>query len=65
MSLFEVDQDKCNRDGICAAECPLKIIDMKSTGIPAPVNGADALCINCGHCVAVCPTGAIRQTATQ
>ncbi len=61
MSLFEVDQDKCNKDGICAAECPLKIIDMKATGMPAPVSGADTLCINCGHCVAVCPAGALSH----
>jgi len=61
MPLFEVDQEKCNRDGICAAECPLKIIDMKATGMPTPVSGAEALCINCGHCVAVCPTGALSH----
>ncbi|MEW6076411.1 MAG: nitroreductase family protein [Thermodesulfobacteriota bacterium] len=61
MPLFEVNRDKCNKDGICAAECPLKIIDMKATGWPVPIPGADALCINCGHCVAVCPTGALSH----
>ena len=61
MTLFDVNQETCNRDGICAAECPMKIIDMKTTGWPKPVNGAEALCIHCGHCVAVCPTGALTH----
>ncbi|MEA1968075.1 MAG: nitroreductase family protein [Thermodesulfobacteriota bacterium] len=60
MSLFSIDQEKCVKDGICAAECPIKIIDMQN-GFPAPVRGAEALCINCGHCVAVCPTGALSH----
>ena len=60
MTLFEVNLDKCNRDGICVAECPIKIIEMKD-GQPVPVAGADELCINCGHCVAVCPTAALSH----
>jgi len=62
MSLFEVNPDKCNRDGICVAECPIKIIELKDKeSVPAPVAGADELCINCGHCVAVCPTAALSH----
>lgn len=60
MPLFTVDPEKCNRDGICAAECPIKIIDFKDkTAVPVPVPGAETLCIHCGHCVAVCPTAAL------
>jgi nitroreductase/NAD-dependent dihydropyrimidine dehydrogenase PreA subunit len=68
MSLFEVNPDKCNRDGICVAECPIKIIELKDKeSVPVPVAGADELCINCGHCVAVCPTAAIslKQMAVE
>lgn len=61
MALFTVDTEKCNRDGICAAECPIKIIATGDDGVPYPVNGADALCIDCGHCVAVCPTAALSH----
>ncbi len=57
MSLFTVDTEKCIHDGICAEECPAKIIIMKND-LPVPGVGADALCIKCGHCVAVCPTSA-------
>ncbi|HBG92930.1 MAG: ferridoxin [Nitrospirae bacterium GWF2_44_13] len=58
MSHFTIDKDKCKRDGICAAECPRRIIEFKKGQVPAPVKGAAQMCIRCGHCVAVCPHGA-------
>ena len=59
MSLFTVDSEKCVQDGICAETCPMQIIAVNGAGeLPTPIQEADALCINCGHCVAVCPTGA-------
>lgn len=58
MGSFIIDQDRCKRDGICAAECPIRIIEVKADGAPAPVENADELCIHCGHCVGVCPQGA-------
>jgi len=62
MRLFEVNPEKCNRDGICVAECPVKIIALKDgESVPVPVPGADEICIHCGHCVAVCPTGALSH----
>ena len=57
MNFLTIDKDLCNKDGICAEECPLKIIDIKD-GFPAKMEGAEDLCLRCGHCVAVCPTGA-------
>ncbi|MFC1858429.1 nitroreductase family protein [Thermodesulfobacteriota bacterium] len=63
MSLFEVDQEKCKRDGICVDECPMGIIEIKGReAFPTPVNAADELCIDCGHCVAVCPHGAFSHS---
>jgi nitroreductase/NAD-dependent dihydropyrimidine dehydrogenase PreA subunit len=60
MSLFSIDRKKCKRDGICAAECPAQIIvqaDKKS--FPSLLANGEEFCINCGHCVAVCPYGAL------
>lgn len=57
MSIFRIDPEKCDNDGICALECPTHIINMTKQG-PALIAGAEAFCIQCGHCVAVCPKGA-------
>ena len=59
MSLFTVNPDTCNRDGLCAAVCPLGIIDWQQGALPAPGDDAETICIRCGHCVAVCPTASL------
>jgi nitroreductase/NAD-dependent dihydropyrimidine dehydrogenase PreA subunit len=62
MSLFVVDEEKCKRDKICVAECPLGIVQLKDeNGVPEPTPDAEKLCIQCGHCVAVCPHGALSH----
>ena len=60
MSLFEVDQKKCARDGICAAVCPIGIIEFRDR-TPVPTADAETRCISCGHCVAVCPAAALSH----
>jgi nitroreductase/NAD-dependent dihydropyrimidine dehydrogenase PreA subunit len=60
MSLFTINQKKCKRDGICAQDCPAQIIVWKDKDdFPTPAKDAGEFCINCGHCVAVCPYGAL------
>jgi len=56
--ILYVDTEKCIRDGICVEACGRHIIEMKDQdAVPTSVAGAE--CSNCGHCVAVCPTGAL------
>jgi nitroreductase/NAD-dependent dihydropyrimidine dehydrogenase PreA subunit len=60
LNLFVVDPDKCKRDGICVGECPVQIIELKNrASLPELIPGGAELCINCGHCVSVCPHGAM------
>jgi nitroreductase/NAD-dependent dihydropyrimidine dehydrogenase PreA subunit len=61
MNLFEVNEKTCNQDGICAAVCPLGIIDFKQGSSPRPAVEAEEVCIRCGHCVAVCPSGSLTH----
>lgn len=65
MELFEIDKNTCNRDGICAAVCPVGIIAFERGELPSPVSGASEICIRCGHCVAVCPTGSFNHAEMQ
>ncbi|NTV13716.1 MAG: 4Fe-4S binding protein [Desulfobulbaceae bacterium] len=63
MTLFTIDAQKCKKDGICAAVCPLRLISMgDGTALPVPTADAAELCIKCGHCVAVCPHGAFTHS---
>ncbi|MBL7174372.1 MAG: nitroreductase family protein [Desulfobacteraceae bacterium] len=60
--LFSVNPELCNQDGICVEACGRRIIEMKGEdSVPTPIVGAEELCNNCGHCVVVCPTGALSR----
>ncbi len=55
-----IDAQKCERDGICVAECPARILELPDDkSVPALIPGGRERCINCGHCVAVCPHAAL------
>jgi nitroreductase/Pyruvate/2-oxoacid:ferredoxin oxidoreductase delta subunit len=58
-TLIEVDQSKCQKDGICEAVCPLNLISLQE--FPESVDDGYELCNSCGHCVASCPTGALSN----
>lgn len=55
--IFQINTETCNRDGLCMEVCPVHIIHLPEDGYPEPALGAEEVCIACGHCVAVCPTG--------
>jgi nitroreductase/NAD-dependent dihydropyrimidine dehydrogenase PreA subunit len=64
MALITVDNAKCKQDGICAAVCPANIIQLENTdAFPAVAAGDEQFCIGCGHCVSVCPHGALVHAA--
>jgi len=55
---FKIDQNKCIQCGLCVTECPVLIINGKST-FPEIKEGKEEQCIKCQHCLAICPTGAL------
>ena len=62
MGLLIVDESKCKQDGICSDICPSRIIGLggkdKFPKIPTRLENS---CIQCGHCVSVCPHGALNH----
>jgi len=61
MKVITIDEERCKKDGLCAAECPAAIIRLPEDGFPEMVAGGEELCLTCGHCVAVCPHGALSH----
>ena len=61
MQLISVDGKKCNRDGFCVRDCPTAIITLPEKGLPQITPDNEGSCLECGHCVAVCPFGALSH----
>ena len=64
MGLLIIDETRCKKDGLCTRECPMVIIKLKDgNGFPEMVPGGEGICNNCGHCVAICPNGALSHAS--
>lgn len=59
MKLIQVDAALCNKDKLCIIECPFHLLKEDEQGIPEMIPGGEAVCMKCGHCLAVCPSGAL------
>jgi ferredoxin/nitroreductase len=56
--MFRVDAEKCVQCDACVKDCPRRIIHRKETA-PELAEVPEGGCLECQHCLAVCPTGAI------
>jgi nitroreductase/NAD-dependent dihydropyrimidine dehydrogenase PreA subunit len=61
MGLLSIDTSKCKRDEFCVRDCPTAIIKLPEKGFPEIDPGSESSCLECGHCVAVCPHGALSH----
>ena len=52
-----IDQEKCIHCGLCKKACILT----RFCGFDSLEQAAEQHCINCGHCVAVCPRQDVLQ----
>jgi nitroreductase/NAD-dependent dihydropyrimidine dehydrogenase PreA subunit len=61
MELIKINESRCQRDAFCVRDCPAAIIQLPEEGFPEIIPGGAAACLECGHCVAVCPYGALSH----
>ncbi|MBF0594138.1 MAG: nitroreductase family protein [Candidatus Omnitrophica bacterium] len=60
MITIDVNHKSCKHDGKCVEVCPMQILTMnEKERVPEFIPGGGDICINCGHCFAVCPPGCI------
>ena len=59
MLYFSVDDKLCNRCRQCVLDCPSSIIEQDGQSVPKISRKNSIDCIECQHCLAICPTAAI------
>lgn len=58
-----INKALCTKDGLCSIICPMQIISPpQGDSPPEAVSEFNQWCISCGHCVSICPTGAISHS---
>ncbi len=63
MGYLTIDETRCRKDGICADNCPGGIIRLRGKNrLPEIPRALEKGCIACGHCVAICPHGALTHS---
>ena len=60
--VIAIDQEVCRKCGLCVEACIHAKLKHPDTSAPPRV-AEDMECIACGHCVAICPTGALSHSA--
>ena len=61
MSNF-VNHDKCKKCKMCIEVCPVKTIGLDKNGQVNFIPERESICLECGQCMAVCSTDAIKIT---
>lgn len=57
--MITIDKTKCLHCSRCTKECIVNVLRPGADGIPFLAPELEAFCINCQHCLAVCPAGAL------
>ncbi len=63
MLTISVDDNKCLKDGLCEKICPMGLIQCSdSEPFVRAIPDFHHWCIGCGHCLAICPSGALSHS---
>ena len=57
--MISVDKNKCLRCKRCIKDCIVEVLTPDSEGFPRLAPQLAKYCLNCQHCLAVCPAGAL------
>lgn len=57
--MIRIDREKCSACGACVRDCVVHVLTGGADGFPAVRPGDERYCLNCQHCLAVCPRGAV------
>ena len=57
--MISIDKNKCIHCGNCIRDCVVEVLKKDSENIPFLPPELEKYCLNCQHCLAVCPTGAV------
>lgn len=57
--MISVDSSRCSRCGECVRDCIVHVLRPGEDGVPCVLPEEERFCLNCQHCLAVCPWGAV------
>ena len=58
--MIRIDESKCLKCKACVKDCIVKVLTIGENGFPHVRPEDERFCINCQHCLAVCPVGAVE-----
>ena len=58
--MIRIDESKCLKCKACVKDCIVKVLTIGENGFPHVRPEDERFCLNCQHCLAVCPVGAVE-----
>lgn len=56
---LKIDKTKCIHCGLCIKDCSCSVLEFDENKFPKVAENGDSRCMECQHCLAVCPVAAL------